>query len=358
MNMRTLPTWALALLLVLIIGGAALAQEDSITVPDLTGLNVPRAAAELNRLGLKMGTVTPQQWTAASPQAVGTIATQGIAAGQPAARGDTVDLSVLTDARIQLIYDDNDLTLVNATGRQLNMRQLVFGSTDGTKRFMATRWRPALPAGDCAQVWAVSRFDAKETPGCDSIFWMTTNNSAEHFWTQASGAAAFNIVLNGESVATCDAAPPSSQDAPLTCEFFILTPAVANPVTGYVYFAYTTDRFAVINKSDERWMPLGNTPVRIAGLELNLGAPALFGNPDIAANVARLAPGQCTLFTNGTLAEATPPEPCDLIAQAALEPARAFWNAAFDVVSTTRPDEQFTCPAATADRVTICVMPR
>lgn len=338
--------------------GLAHAQEQTVLVPDLTGLNIPRAAAALNRAGLRLGAASAQAWTAASALDPGLIAAQSLPPGSAAQPGAAIGVTVLSADQVRLLYDDNDLTLINLTGAPLDLTRIVFSGTDGTKRFLAWRWRSRLDDGDCTQIWSVRRGSAKSIAGCGSIFWLTTNDASEHFWTQASGAGQFDIVRDGVSLATCDPAPPNSQDAPLTCAFFIIAGAAANPVADYIYFAYTTDRFAAINTTPATWMPLDETPVQIAGLQVRLGDPALFGSPETVADVRRLAPGQCTLLTLAPLAGAAPPEACDLIAQSAVDATQAFWTVPFDILPVTRPGERLTCPAATEGRTTICVMPR
>ncbi len=105
-------------------------------------------------------------------------------------------------------------------------------------------------------------------------------------------------------------------------------------------------------------MPLGATVISVGSLEFNLGNAALFGNPDIVANVRRLAPGQCTMLTTESVTDSEPPQDCALIAQVALNPERVFWTQEFSVRSATRDGETNTCPPATPDSVTLCIVPR
>ncbi|HEX2908558.1 MAG TPA: hypothetical protein VHO69_16925, partial [Phototrophicaceae bacterium] len=84
--------------------------------------------------------------------------------------------------------------------------------------------------------------------------------------------------------------------------------------------------------------------------------PSLFGNPATAADLTQLAPHQCLLLTSDN-SNAAPPEPCDVIAQLDLTSTVAFWLADFQIDSAA-DDEQRQCPAAVADKTTICVMPR
>lgn len=340
-------------------GGRGLAQNEVAIVPDVTGLTVPQAAAALNRAGLRLGNQAAEPWTAASPVPAGTIGAQSVAFGEQVSPGTGVDVSVFTTANVRLIYDDNDLTLVNNTGGNLALSDMVFVGTEGARRFQASRWRGMLEAGDCTQVWSVSRFEPKDVAGCSStIFWLTTNDTTEHFWTQTAGSGPFQVLLNGMPVTTCEAAPPNSQDAPLVCEFFVATGTFANPVTAYVVFTYTTDQFLAVNTSNDAWMPLDETRIQIPGFDVRVGDPALFGSPDTVADVRRLAPRQCSLLAQMGAGSAEPLESCDAIARADVGPAGAFWTVPFEVVATTRPATRLVCPGAVPGQTTVCVMPR
>lgn len=349
----------MVLLIASIFTGGLSAQDNVAIVPDVSGLTVPQAAAELNRVGLRLGAQSAQPWTAASAQPVGTIGGQSAAPGESLPVGTAVDVSVLTTANVRLIYDDNDLTLINNTGGFLDLTQLVFSGTEGTRRFQAARWRSSIEPGDCTQIWSISRFEPKDVEGCsESIYWLTTNDPTEHFWTQTAGSGPFQVVQNGVVLASCEAAPPNSQASPLVCEFFVTTGTFANPTTDYVVFTYTTEQFIAYNTSPQAWMPLDGTRIQIPGLEVRPGDPVLFGNPDIVADVRRLAPGQCSMLVLSGTGDVVPVEDCDLIVRAEVAQASAFWTVPFEVLPATRPDERLSCPAATPGRTTVCVMPR
>lgn len=341
-----------------------LSAQETVIVPNVTGLSVPQAAAELNRVGLRLGSQSVVQWDTASGLPQNTISTQSVAADSSAAPGTTVDVTILRASNIALIYDDNDLTVINLSPDRLNIGGLTFSTVEGTSAaFAANRWAGSLDAGECGQIWSVSRSGPKDVEGCESTFWMTTNRSQEHFWTAANGVARFSVLDNGIERAICYAAPVGSQDQPLRCEAFLAVDGAASEVTPYVYFVYTTQAFAVINRSPDKWMPTAQTTIlnynpglSIPGLPVVLGDATLFGSPVIAADIARLAPGQC-LFLTSDNPNAALPEPCDAIARLDLSSTVAFWLAAFQVDSAS-DDEQRQCPAAVPDKTTICVMPR
>jgi hypothetical protein len=337
------------------------AQET--TVPDLTGLNVPQAAAALNDVGLRLGNVAPRPMTAADSATPNTVADQSYAPGDSVSIGVTVDIAVWSAANITLIYDDNDLTMINRTGGNINLGNISFNSADGTHRFTANNWRGSLEIGDCAQIWSISRNEPKDIDGCsENMYWRTTNDPAEHFWTQTAGVDNFVVVQDGIERATCPAAPPNSQDSPTTCEFFVVSSAQNAETTPYIYLAYTTDRFAVINNSDDAWMPLtpnlyNFNPRAQVGAPLNLGDSALYRDVPVVGDYHRLAPGQCLMFTISPLTNAEPPQPCNVLAQRDLSADVAFWTTQFEVDSTNVAGRS-TCPAATPERLTLCILPR
>jgi hypothetical protein len=341
-------------------------QEAAIPVPNVVGMNAPQAAAVLNRVGLRLGTQANTGWSADSGLAQNTIGTQSLPPDQAAAPGTAVDVTVLRSPNIALIYDENDITLSNNTGADLNLNGLSFGVAEGAApgAFTATRWTGALAPGGCAQLWSVLRSAPKDVEGCARInHWLTSvNNTAEHFWTALNGVVSFNIVQNGVQYATCPAAAAGAQ--PMRCEAYLPLGAAVE-VTPYIYFAYTPERLIVFNRSQDKWMPIDSTPVinlnpnlSIPEPQINLSDPTLVGAINPVANIALLAPNQCLLFTNNTSLEVPNlPEPCDAIGQGNIDPNLIFWSAAFDVVSVT-DGQRHRCAAATAGRLTICVMPR
>jgi PASTA domain len=344
------------LILVLSIADIVFAQ-DSAPVPDLTGLSVPEAAAALNRVGLALGVETGEAWTAESGLEQNSVKAQSIPAGQTAARATTVDITVLRSPNVILIYDDNDLTLVNKTGAPLDLTGLFFNTLDGAAAGMAAaRWAPSLRDQQCTQVWSIGRNGPKGLDECSTVQnWLVTTSGGEHFWTGAGGTTRFAVTQNGIQRMTCAVANPGR------CEFY-LSGGSGGETTEYVYFAYTPERLAIINQSTDRWMVLAgftvyNNFVPQAGLPVPVADPTLYGgNVNPVARLNQLAPGQCVLFTNSAPDSATPPQPCDVIARLDIGPQVIFWGAAFEMDSAD--GQRHNCPAATAGRLTICVMPR
>ncbi|RMF77813.1 MAG: PASTA domain-containing protein [Chloroflexi bacterium] len=346
------------LFLIAILPQTVAGQGNTVTVPDVTGMSVPQAAAILNRAGLRLGAEDNLGWTPDSGLPQDSISGQSPPAGERVETGATVDVQVLRSNNVVLIYDDNDLTLVNQSGDRIRLEGIVLRAIDGTQEafFTATRWNRRLDPGDCAQVWSVSRREPKRIDECtESIFWTSTTNPAAHFWTGAHNATQFSITQNGVERGICPVANPGR------CELFLETRG-RNNSTPFVYFAYTPDQLIVRNISDDQWMLLNNVQIinnapSVAGSTFEFGDPDVFGNPDTIGRINQLAPGQCLLYTNGGPNTGTPPQPCDLVARLDLDPSVNFWAQEFGVDSTT-DNQPHTCPAATPDKLTVCIMPR
>ncbi|MEO8608426.1 MAG: PASTA domain-containing protein [Chloroflexota bacterium] len=330
------------------------------TIPDVSGMNVPQAAAALNKNGLRLGVENNQGWTADSGLPENTINGQSIPAGQTAPFGTSVDVNVLRSPNALVIYDDNDLTLVNNSGGDLNLAGITFAAANGNGAQLAgSRWATSLRNGQCTQVWSVGRNGPKGLDECSDIQnWLVTTNAGEHFWTGEGGTTQFTVLQNGVPRATCPVANPGR------CEFYLSSGGSSSDATDYVYFAYTLDRLAIINQSTDKWMTLDgfyviNNFAPNKGATVFLGDPTLFTSrqhpPDVET-VTRLAPGQCILYTNQSPDADSPPQPCEVIARLDIGATLIFWGADFGIASSD--SEQRTCPAPTAGRLTICVMPR
>lgn len=342
-------------LIYLLFSQRAFAQNEVI-VPDLFSLNVPQAAAALNRAGLMLGIETNELWTADSGIAQNQIKSQSVPAGQSVAQGTTVDITILRSPNAVLVYDDNDLTLINKTGLNLDLAGLTFNALDGNlAQFSAARWGASLRNDQCLQLWSIGRNGPKGIDECSTIQnWLITTNPAEHFWTAIGATTRFSITQNGLQRAICPIANPGR------CEFY-LPGTTGSDTTDYVYFAYTTHALAIINQSPDRWMSLEgfnvyNNFTQQKGLIVPLGDSSLYMLKVPSARISQLAPNQCILFTDSTLEGNIVPQACDVIAILDIAPQLIFWGADFDTKGVT--NQFYSCPAAVPDNLTICIMPR
>ncbi len=340
------------------------AQDDQVTVPDLTGLTLPKASALLNASGLNLGAELALVWDATSGLPENTIAQQALAPNTTALRGTDVDVSILRSPNVVLIYDDNDLTMVNTTPNTTDLTSLRFASIAGSPAsFGASRWASNVGEKRCTQIWAIPRNQSKKLDECEDIqYWLTTNSTGEHFWTTASGVEEFAVVDNGVQRTTCPAAPPESQDSPLRCSFYFDGANAGQDTTFFYYFAYTTDAIVLLNPSEDKWMPTDRSTIYSANAT---SAPIVLGDSItwgegfsiLVGDLTRLAPNQCLVMTTATAIDAPLPEACIPIAQQAQGSQTTFWLAEFEIESAN-DGQLHKCPAATEGRVTRCIVPQ
>jgi hypothetical protein len=345
----------------------ALAQEDQVTVPDVTGLSVPAAAALLNQNGMALGNQYGELWTEESSQPANTVGAQSLAPGSTVDWGTALDVTVLQSPNMLLIYDAESITLINQADVPVSLQGLTFNAQDGSTpaTFPAANWMGTLNgSAHCAQLWAVPQRQPQRPAACAGIErWLSTVNAGVHFWTGLNGVTRFNVVYDGVERAVCEGAAPGQ--GPKQCAFYLPIEAGAGDVTAYIYLAYVTDRLIVLNQSGDKWMPLAHTTIYnhnpnvlvTGGAPLTVGDPQLFNNPETVADITRLAPGQCLLFTNSSPEADAPPQDCNVIARLNVNPTLIFWAADFEVISAT-DGQRHMCPAATANKMTICVVPR
>lgn len=362
---RWLPLIITALLLSIIpIYAQDNTSSGNVEVPDVSGLTHPQAAAALNRAGLAVGRITSTTQPISPDAAADTVTLQTPPAGQSVAAGSAVDLALYRTPNALVIYDDNDLTLVSQANRRIQLRNIRFVTRQAAANaeFEGGRWGARLRPGYCVQVWSVGRSSPKDLPECRGMeAWLTTNRPQEHFWTTSNGVQSFAVIQNGQERAICDAAPPSAANSPMTCNFYLDT-AGANTNTEFVYFAYTTDSFFVVNRTPDAWMPLSTSTIVNKnpnpagfGAQFVLGDAATFGNPTIVADITRLAPGQCSGFrVAGTSTEL--PEPCDVTTVRDVNAEQPFWRFDFELLSSDGKTR--VCRAAVPGKLTLCVMPR
>lgn len=359
--------WMILMILLCAAAMPAAAQTSDVTVPDLLGLNAPQAAAALNALGLWLGEDMPLLWVPDTGLPENSIAAQSIPAGTQVAPGTRIDITVLRAANMAVIYDDNDLTVVNLNTTPVDLGALTFADISGQTAFSATRISGDVRGGSCVQVWSVARSVPKQMADCEGIQrWLVTNNRAEHFWTQENGIQQFTIFEDGVPLTVCPAAPIGSIDSPLRCDFFYGGGSSGGNTADYLYFAYTPEAIALINMSQDRWMLTGITPIynynpalQIRGVELRFGDTQLF-SPDTQrrpGQIERLAPGQCIVFTTTPLESDAAPQDCIVIAQRALDPSVAFWTSADFEVESVTTGRRRACPAAIPEQPTLCILP-
>ena len=117
----------------------------------MTGLNAAQAAAQLNKAGLAFGReiVVP----IAEGMTPDVISGQSIAAGESVTPGAVVDVEIPRLANIRLVYDDNDLTVINLGEVEIDIKDVAFETVEGSAaNFNAARWADELRAKQCVQI--------------------------------------------------------------------------------------------------------------------------------------------------------------------------------------------------------------
>jgi hypothetical protein len=352
------------LTLILFITGVVSAQPPEQTasttiIPDLAGLTPPQAAAALNAARLQLGSQSSA--TASTPQLAGTIAGQVPAAGSPISPGATVDTVVAYAPNVRLIYDNNDLTLINIGTQPLDSRTLTFQASDAIPvNFDGRRWGRQIEPTDCVQVWSTRRTRPKSLAACRRIAaWLSTTDTNQHVWKDLSGAQGFIVRQDGVQRGECPTASTGTRENPLVCEIY-LAQIQPPPVWPFVYFAYTRDSLVVHNASVDSWMRMNVTLLSASGRAISLNDTSLYravdelivttGSAGVPV-IRQLAPGQCVRFRTTTAPTNALPEPCLIFADALVDGV-PFWNAPF-TIEDSRGDKH-VCEAALPDVVTTC----
>ncbi len=115
-------------------------------------------------------------------------------------------LLILPD--IRLVYNADNVTLINVSGYNLDLTGLVFEGSSGT--MLAERWdteflsRPLnnFPAGDCLQVWGLGSQDVRPQPGeCRFRQVWVSVNETQQFWVNTER---FSVSRGGVVLEVCE----------------------------------------------------------------------------------------------------------------------------------------------------------
>lgn len=332
------------------------------TVPDLSGLSVPQAAAQLNQIGLLLGEQSEQTTPDNAEQLPNTVIGQSLEAGTTASEGDTVNIVVFREHNTTILFDDNDITLINS-GDAGNIwpHTLEFIAVDGETALPGTIWEFSegyLLPGRCVQFWTVSRTSGEVRPPCQSLLRFEVENDRQYqVWTGTDGATQFAIVQDGIQRGTCETYSGFGLDQ---CELYVSPGRIPQDSIEYIYLQYTEDYLLVVNRSSDRWVPTTRLQTNTG---FTLGDRENFSNiSETIGNVELLAPGQCLLFTrSGATVDATLLS-CNIIAQATLDADAVFWSRPFQFIrhqpTGEDPITPRDCPAVLPDETMVCILPR
>jgi hypothetical protein len=134
------------------------------------------------------------------------------------------------EAKVQVVFDDVSMAMINLSGRPLDVSGLSFqrfselGVTIAS--FAATQWEQsglgpvrALPAGACYQLLSPKQASLQLSPGeapvkpaaCRvSQGWLLASDEAWQFWTADSGGGTFQVLYAGQVIHTCQIAEAAS----------------------------------------------------------------------------------------------------------------------------------------------------
>jgi hypothetical protein len=129
-------------------------------------------------------------------------------------------------AKVQIVYDDMGMAIINLSGRPLDVSGLSFqrfselGVTIAS--FAATQWEQsglgpvsALPAGACYQLLSPHQVSPQLKPGeaplkpagCRvSQGWLLAPDGVWQFWTAEAGGGTFQVLYAGQVIHTCQIA--------------------------------------------------------------------------------------------------------------------------------------------------------
>jgi len=137
--------------------------------------------------------------------------------------------AVAADAKIQMVYDDAGIALINLSGRPLDITGLSFQRVAETGEviasFAATQWDQsglgparALPGGACYQLLNPSQVPVHLDPGeapakpaaCRvSQGWLLALKQDWQFWTDEGGGGTFRVLYAAQVIQTCQIAEGS-----------------------------------------------------------------------------------------------------------------------------------------------------
>ena len=328
------------------------AQTNERVVPEVFTVTEAQAASILNSAGFRLGEVTDVKVVEGVTMPPGTVAGQSPAAGTALEYGAQVDLIVYRPDNMILVYDDNDITLVNNSGFVVRLDEIMFQSENGTAIFDGQRWDSStLQPGDCAQLWSVGRRVPKSLPECDeSMYWLTTNDSTEHFWIGVQESTTFSLFQDGALRVTCDVAASGR------CAFFAGAEDSSDN-TPYVMMTYGADYWIIMNPDSSRWMRLDKLTIDNGEDSEAHTLVSIFEvspDSDVIGDVTRLAPGQCLLAYTGEIPTALPDSCMYFVDMVDVSPF-TFWLDDFVVRSANDTDRM--CPAAQSGVDALCILP-
>lgn len=336
------------------------AQDDSVTVPDVSDKTLAEAAAILNQAGLVLGSIDyDAAITADVDDPDYDIIGQSLRAGASVEAGTAVDVT-LRYYNVLLRYDGNEFHVINLSNQEILLSNLFF-ETD-SRRYSASRgWGDRLTARNCVQAWSISMSGFYEPQECGIVQGasgvrrdISTN---QQFWID-DDVETFRIMQNGIMRGECAIAQDDAEDEPQdTCALWLASNQPPEDITEYLYFVYNSHYFYVHNRSDNQWMPLASIDIEDAPRSL---VEIRFFEFTPIINLGFLAPEQCLWITDGTpyAEDAALLTDCDVTVQVNYTRADQFWLNGFTVNGVLDVLASRSCPPVVGDERSVCLVPR
>ncbi len=327
----------------------AQAQQQSVSVPDVKGMAVPKAASVIADAGLLFGAEITQPFSPETQKNINQIIAQEPAPGQQAARGTPVKVTVVRNYNIVTTYDANSLTFTNNGDQPLDLSGVLLesGANNDLSQFLTQEWGKTLPVKSCYQLWKTAPSKINLPPECaNAVKVNVTGLKNKLFWL--SGQNSFRVKRYGDTLASC----PANAGR---CEFALLQGEAVEQAS-FLFFAYRTNYLTVRNESND-WMSLDEVNIIGGnGERFTLDATQDAASGDVLWSGHRLAPGQCIVYSESEVG-ALPPYDCKVVGYVKLPKQGTFWTTGFSLVSVGASRSSF-CPAAKPGLLSVCVRPR
>ncbi|MDQ7024543.1 MAG: CAP domain-containing protein [Anaerolineae bacterium] len=235
-------------------------------------------------------------------------------------------------ADLRLIYNADSLSMVNVSGRVLNLRGIVFRSNSGLMPI--ERWDTeflsqslsGFTAGDCLQVWGLGTTDLYPKPlECETRHaWIAVGDDFD-FWRDTD---LFTVEQNGRRIALCDAANGVCKIS-LSADFGTSSSSTPSTSTNEVTTSIFADVRLIITETSVTLLNLSSASIDVSNLAFEsdggVFVASRWDTEFLSRPLNALPSGDCLQIWSVGGEFEIPPTECS---------GRHAWVAA-------RPDEQF-----------------
>ena len=254
-----------------------------------------------------------------------------------------------------LIYDNTTVALINTSKDQMYLLGLRFERAGGSVKYDIVTLYPALPPGNCVQVWTadVTKIIGKPTECTIRARYTKLAQRNTYFWVATFDGETFRPQFNSKTLTICKASSGEVERCPLYVPqgdaqkqtWTVVDPASGQPMAPGMAVAYDNDQLWIGNLTPNTVLPTGSSSAAYPRLYYSANGKNVVWTPfngawDIGKWDGRpLQGGQCLVLYDDPN-KVTPLLPCTPIAKALL--ADQPWRLQFDV-SGPREDRRSTC---------------